>query len=152
MIVSIFDHMSEALVHLSTAAMHFSSLAKITDRETFHTILNAAVRPLVQLNVPEKFLNPVTNPVQLMMEEQRMARVEKMILLRHDVACMKHEPRNGPTCILAAVVWLKLKRKFFNQGTAKEACELFDVRAKQLSQVITGKKYLSGAQRKGPKE
>ena len=137
---------------LSTAAMHFSSLAKITDRETFHTILNAAVRPLVQLNVPEKFLNPVTDPVQLTTEEQRMVRVEKMILLRHNAACMRHEPRNGPTCILAAVVWLKLKRKFFNQGTTKEACELFGVRAKQLSQVITGKKYLSGAQRKGPKE
>ena len=59
-----------------------------------------------------------------------MASVEKMILLRHNVACMKHELRNGPTHILAAAVWLKLKRKFFNQGTAKEACELFDVRAK----------------------
>ena len=139
MIVSIFDHTSEALVHLSTAAMHFSSLAKITDRETFHTILNAAIRPLVQLNVLEKFLNPVTDPVQPMTEEQRMAKVEKMILPRHDVACMKHEPRNGPTHILAAAVWLKLKRKFFNQVTTKEACELFDVRAKQLSRVITGK-------------
>ena len=108
-------------------------LAKITDRETFHTILNAAVRPLIQLIVPEKFLNPVANPVQLTMEEQRMARVEKTILPRHDVACMRHEPRNGPTHILAAAVWLKLKRKFFNQGTTTEACELFDVRAKQLS-------------------
>ena len=152
MIVLIFNHMSEALAHLSTAAVHFSSLAKITDRETFHTILNAAVRPLIQLNVPEKFLNPVTDPVQLMMEEQRMTKVEKTILPRHDAACMKHELRNGPTCILAAAVWLKLKRKFFNQGTTKEACELFDVRAKHLSRVITGKKYLGGAQRKGPKE
>ena len=133
MIVSIFNHMSEALMHLSTAAVHFSSLAKITNRETFHTILNAAVRPLVQLNVPEKFLNPVTDPVQLMTEEQRMVRVGKMILPRHNVACIRHELRIQPTCILAAAVWLKLKRKFFNQGTAKEACELFDARTKQLS-------------------
>ena len=68
------------------------------------------------------------------------------------MACMVHEPRNGPTYILAAAIWLKLRRKFFNQGTTKEACELFDMRAKQLSRVITGKRYLGGMQKKGPKE
>ena len=67
------------------------------------------------------------------------------------MACMKHEPWNGPPRILAAAVWLKLQRKLFNKGMAKEACELFGVRAKQLSKVITGKKYLGGAQ-KGPKD
>ena len=54
--------MSEALAHLSTAAVHFSSLAKITNRETFHTVLNAAVRPLVQLNVPEEVPEPYGQP------------------------------------------------------------------------------------------
>ena len=68
------------------------------------------------------------------------------------MACMVHEPRNGPTHILAVAIWLKLRRKFFNQGTAKEACKLFDVRVKQLSHVITGKKYLGGMQKKGSKE
>ena len=36
MIVSIFDHTSEALAHLSTAATNFSSLAKITNRDISH--------------------------------------------------------------------------------------------------------------------
>ena len=52
---------------------------------------------------------------------------------RHDAACMWHEPKT-------------------DQGTAKEVCELFKVRAKQLSQVIMRKIYLSGGQKKGPKE
>ena len=91
-------------------------------------------------------------PVQLTTEEQRMVKVEKTILPRQDVACMWHKPKYGLTCILAAAAWLKLKRKFFNQGTLKEACDLFKVRAKQLSRVITGKKYLRGGQKKGPKE
>ena len=58
----------------------------------------------------------------------------------------------GQQAILAAAVWLKLKRKFFNQGTAKEVCELFNVRAKQLSWVVMGRKYLGGTQKKRPKE
>ena len=39
-------------------------------------------------------------------------------------------------------MWLKLSKKYFNEGTVKEACKRFEVRAKQLSQVLTGKKYL----------
>ena len=31
----------------------------------------------------------------------------------------------------------------------KEACELFQVRAKQLSQVLTSRKYLTGGDKKG---
>ena len=104
----IFNHTSEALAHLSTTAAQFSSLAMITDHETLHTVMNAAIRPLVQLNLPEKFLNPMADPVPPTSEEQCMAKVEKTILPQHDAACMSHEPWNGPTCILATVVWLKL--------------------------------------------
>ena len=40
-----------------------------------------------------------------------------------------------------------MSRKYFNEGMAKEACEWFDVRAKQLSRVLTGvEKYLGGTQ------
>ena len=80
--MSIFDHTSEALAHLSTTAVHFSSLAKITDRDTLHLVMNAAIQPLVQLNLPEKILNPVANAVPLTTKEQRRVKVERAILLR----------------------------------------------------------------------
>ena len=35
------------------------ALAKITDRVTLHTVIHGAVRPLVQINISEGFLNPV---------------------------------------------------------------------------------------------
>ena len=95
--MSIFDHTSEAQAHLLMTAAHFSSLAKLTDRETLHFVMNAAIQPLVQLNLLEKFLNPVANPVPMMTEEQRRAKVERTILLRHNMAFMKHKPKNGPT-------------------------------------------------------
>ena len=79
-IISIFDHTSEALAHLSTTVAYFSSLAKIMDQETLHTMMNAAIRMLVQLNIHKKFLNPMADPVPLTSEEQCMAKVEKTIL------------------------------------------------------------------------
>ena len=54
--------------------------------------------------------------------------------------------RTAPPNILAVAVWLKLNCKDFNEGTAKEACDSFEVRAKQLSRVLTGRKYLGGTQ------
>ena len=69
-----------------------------------------------------------------------------MVLPIPNTTCLAHEPQNGPTHILTAAVWLKMSKKYFNEGTAKEACEHFDVWAKQLSRVLTGKKYLGGTQ------
>ena len=80
------------------------------------------------------------------MEEERWEKVHKMILPAPNAPCLAHEPKNGPTHILVVAVWLKLKRKYFNEGTAKEVCDRFKVRAKQLSRVLTGRKYLGGTQ------
>ena len=120
--------------------------AKITDKTTLMTVINGAVQPLVQLNIPEGFLNPVEDKKAKTTKEEKREKVRKTVLPIPDATCLKHEPRNGLTCILTAAVWLKMSRKYFNEGTVKEACERFDVWAKQLSRVLTGKKYLSGTQ------
>ena len=99
------------------------------------------------MSIPEGFLNPITDKKPQASEEELAEKVKKMVLPRHKSACWKHEPKNGPTRILAAVIWLKLKRKYFNAGMAKEACNLFQVRTKQLSHVLTGHKYLGGGKK-----
>ena len=109
----------------------------------------------VQLNILEGFLNPVEDKRAKTMEEERREKVRKTVLPIPNAPCLAHEPRNGPTRILTAAVWLKMSRKYFNEGMAKEACEQFDVRAKQLSRVLMGRKYLGGTQaskRKATKE
>ena len=115
---------------------------------TLHTVINGAVWPLIQINIPECFLNPVEDRQPKMTEEERWEKVRKMILPMANAPCLAHEPRNGPTHVLAAVVWLKLNHSYFNEGMAKEACDQFEVRAKQLSRVLTGRKYLGGMQLK----
>ena len=123
-------------------------MAKITDRVTLHTIINGAVQPLVQINIPEGFLNPVEDRWPKTTEEERWDKVWKMILPTSNAPCLAHEPKNGSTRILAVAVWLKLNCKYFNERMAKEACDRFEVRAKQLSRVLMGRKYLGGTQAK----
>ena len=145
-IVDIFSHATQAHEHLSEVCANIAALAKITDKTTLMSVINGAVQPLVQLNIPEGFLNPVEDKKALTSEEEKREKVRKMVLPIPDATCLKHEPWNGPTRILTVAVWLKMSQKYFNEGTAKEACERFNIRAKQLSRVLTGKKYLGGTQ------
>ena len=100
----------------------------------------------MQLNIPEGFLNLIEDKKAKTTEEEKREKVRKMVLPIPNTPCLAHKPQNGPTHILTAAVWLKMSKKYFNEGTAKEACERFDVRAKQLSRVLTGRKYLGGTQ------
>ena len=145
-IAEIFDHAAQAHKHLSSVCTNISALAKITDKTTLHTIINGAIRPLVQINILEGFLNPVEDRQPKTTEEERQEKVWKTVLPTSNAPCLAHEPKNSPTHILAAAVWLKLNRKYFNEGMAKEACDRFEVRAKQLSRVLMGRKYLGGTQ------
>ena len=145
-ISDIFEHAAQAHEHLSEVCANMSALAKVTDKATLLTMINGAVCPLVQINIPEGFLNPVEDRRAKTTEEERREKVRKMVLPIPNAPCLAHKPRNGPTQILAVAVWLKMLRKYFNEGTAKEACERFDVRAKQLSRVLMGRKYLGGTQ------
>ena len=138
LIIGIFDSACEAHSHLAMVIANLSSLAKVTNQETLKLVMKSAVQPLIQMNVPEGFLDPVKDKEPQTLEQELAKKVEKTILPRHQAACFKHKPKNGPMRILAAAVWLKLKRKYFSVGMAKEACELFQVRAKQLSRVLMG--------------
>ena len=145
-IVDIFSHVGQAHQHLSEVCANVAALAKITDKSTLMSVINGAVRPLVQLNIPKGFLNPIEDKKALTSKEEKKEKMKKTVLPIPDATCLKHEPQNGPTQILTAAVWLKLSCKYFNEGTAREACEQFNIRAKQLLRVLTGQKYLGGTQ------
>ena len=143
LIMSCFNHLSEVHAHMSSFAANISSLAKIADPETFDMVMKAAARPMIQVNIPECYLSLVQDPPPKTTAEECLSWLEKVILPRP--SSLTQEPRYGPTRLLAAVVWLHLKCKFFNGGTTKEACTTFEVQAKQLSKLLLGKVYLGGA-------
>ena len=124
-IMSCFDHLLEAHTHMSSFMANISSLAKITNPETFDMVMKAAARPMIQVNIPERYLSPVQDPPPKTTAEECLSWLEKVILPQP--TSLAQEPRYGPTRLLAAAVWLHLKCKFFNGGTAKEACTTFEV-------------------------
>ena len=79
-IVDIFSHVAQAHKHLSEVCANIAALAKITDKTTLMSVINGAVWPLVQLNIPEGFLNPVEDKKALTSEEEKREKVKKTVL------------------------------------------------------------------------
>ena len=52
LIVTCFDHLSEAHAHMSSFVANMSSLAKIADPKTFDMTMKAAAWLMIQINVP----------------------------------------------------------------------------------------------------
>ena len=80
LIVMCFDHLSEAHAHMSPFAANMSSLAKITNPETFDMVMKAAARPMIQINVPEHYLSLVQDPPPKMTAEERLSQLERVLL------------------------------------------------------------------------
>ena len=89
MIITLFDHVSEAHTHMSSAAAAcVSSLGKITDPHTFDGVVKAVAHPMVQINIPERYLSPVQDPRPMTTTDQQQEKIFKMLLLRSDAACL----------------------------------------------------------------
>ena len=74
-ITDIFSHAAQAHEHLSEVCANISALAKVTDKATLLLVINGAVRPLIQVNVPEGFLNPVKDKKAKTTEEEKREKI-----------------------------------------------------------------------------
>ena len=83
-----FNHLSEAHACMSSYAANMSSLAKIADPDTFQAVLKATAHPLIQVNIPEWFLNPISEPQPQTTSKERVEKLQKVLLLRADAACL----------------------------------------------------------------
>ena len=108
LIISMFDYISEAMAHASMAAANISALGKITDPQTFDLVLKAAVRPLVQINVLERYLSPVQDPKPASTADEVKQKLERKLVPHSDSASIVCEPKNSPTRLLVAALWLQL--------------------------------------------
>ena len=143
LIMSCFNHLSEAHAHMSSFAANISSLAKIANPKTFDMVMKAAARPLIQINIPEHYLSLVQDPPPKTTTEECLSRLEKVLIPRP--SSLTQEPWYRPTRLQAAAGWLCLICKLINGGTTKETCTTFEVQAKQLSKLLAGKVYLGGS-------
>ena len=109
LIISTFDHISEAMAHASTVAANILALGKITDPQTFDLVLRAAARPLVQINIMERYLSPVQDSKPASTAEEVRQKLEKELLPHSDSASIVCEPKNSLTRLLVAALWLWLR-------------------------------------------
>ena len=95
LIIGIFNSACEAHLHLAMVTANLSSLAKVTDWETLKLVMKSAVQPLIQMNVPEGFLDPVKDEEPQTSEQELAKKVEKTILPRHQAVCSDMNRRMG---------------------------------------------------------
>ena len=74
-ITDIFSHAAQAHEHLSEVWANISALAKVTDKATLLSVINGAVHPLFQVNVPEGFLNPIEDKKAPMTKEEKREKI-----------------------------------------------------------------------------
>lgn len=87
----LFDNLSAATGYLLLAMAHLSSLAKICNEKTFGMILAASARPLVQVNIPENFLNQVADKQPPSNGEAHMKKLWGALLLNDRCAVLSQE-------------------------------------------------------------
>ena len=114
----------------------------------FRMILRASACPLVQININEGMLDPTKDKLIKSNKEHYEEKLRKAILSDETNARFHKEPANSATCLLTAVVYLKPKKHLFNEGTQIEAATKFNVKTKALGQILLGKHYWGGKDRK----
>ena len=80
LIMTFFDHLLEAHTHMSSFVANMSSLAKITDPETFEMVMKVAAQPMIQINIPEHYLSLVQDPPLKMTTEECLSQLDKVLL------------------------------------------------------------------------
>ena len=148
--ISLFDDLAAATSYLSSAYGRLSALAKACDEQSFRIILNTSARPLVQVNILPNFLNPIIEEKPVLEGEEYRNKLRQMLLPQERNSSLRKEARNNATRLLAALVYIKFKKCYLNEGTEPEMAEKFDVKPKVLSKLISGHRYWGGKDKKPP--
>ena len=146
--INLFDNLSAATHHISVAMANLSALAKKVNTETFQIILRASAWPLVQINIDEGMLDPTQDEPAKSSQETHDRKLREAILPDVTNARFSSKPANSTTHLLTAVIYLKLKKYLFNEGTQTEMTTKFKVKPKALGQILSGKCYWGGRDRK----
>ena len=84
------------MAHASMAAANISALGKITDPQMFDLVLKATVRPLVQINILERYLSPVQDPKPASTTDEVRQKLEKKLLPHSTQPVLCMSPRIAP--------------------------------------------------------
>ena len=123
-------------------------------------LLAASAMPTIQVVVPGQLIGPLSPP-QIHQTETSTA-IGRAELIKHTKSQILPDPysselseenENSATRVLAAAVFLKIEKLYFDDITSRmDASRLFHCKVSQLTKVITGIEYKSGPHHYVPKK
>ena len=159
-IADVFYKRAAAHKAYGEAAERIAELASHITPEQYTVLLVASAMPTIQVVVPGQMVGPLTTPSLHQTENSTAVRHAELIkFTKSQVLPDPHSPelagadKNSATRVLAAAVFLKLEKLYFDQTTScMDASTAFGCNVSQLSKAITGVDYKSGPHHYVPKK
>ena len=158
-ISNVFFKLAEAHKAYGEAAEGLAELASHVTPEHYTMLLVASAMPTIQVVVPGQMVGPLMTP-QLHQAKTSTA-IEHAELIKFTKSQVLPDPylpelaeadKNSVTRVLAAVVFLKIEKLYFDDTTSRmDASTLFGCKVSQLTKAITGVDYKSGPHHYVPK-
>ena len=159
-ISEVFFKLAEAHKAYGEAAQGLADLATNVTPEQYTMLLAASAMPTIQVVVPGHLISPLSPP-QIHQTETSTAigraelikNTKSKILPDPYSSKLSEENENSATRVLAAAVFLKIEKVYFDDITSRmDAAKLFHCKVSQLAKAITGIEYKSGPHHYVPKK
>ena len=155
----IFLKLSEANKAYGEAAEALAEISTEVSPQHYTLLLTAAMALTIQIIVPPNMTSPIMAPPPPLPQAATPLRctaiVDAMklkVLPNSDVQCLHECNKNIPTRVLAAAIYAKLERKFFDSTHSKiDLATAFKCNVSQLTKALTGIEYYSGPHHYKPK-
>ena len=151
-IANVFFKLAVAHKAYGEAAGGIAELASRVTPEQYTVLLAASAMPTIQVVILGQMVGPLTAaPLQQTETSTAVGRADLIKFTKAQVLPNPNSPelaaadKNSATRVLAAAVFLKLERKYFDETTSRmDASAAFGCNISQLSKAITGVDYKSG--------
>ena len=148
----IFLKLSEANKAYGEAAEVLAEISTEVSPQHYTLLLTAAMAPTIQIIVPPNVTSPVVAPPLPLPQAATplgcTAIVDAMklkVLPNPDAQCLHECDKNTPTRVLAAAIYAKLERKFFDGTHSRiDLARAFKCNVSQLTKALTSIEYYSG--------
>ena len=155
----IFLKLSEANKAYGEAAEALVELSTKVSPQHYMLLLTAATAPTIQIIVPPNMTSPVVAPpppspqATTALPCTAIVDATKLkVLPNPEAQCLQECNNNTPTRVLAAAIYAKLERKFFDNTHSRiDLATAFRCNVSQLTKALTGVEYYSGPHHYKPK-
>ena len=146
--IKLFSSLKDTHESLAEVAGHVIELGETTTHDQFSAILQLAIRPLIQLQIP----GHLCSPADIKFDKDRLTEEEtfeescinSILLMPYHPNLSKIDYKYATRC-LAATIYMTLRKRMFNMKESQaKVAERFAVHPKKLHMACSGRKYDAG--------